>query len=155
MIIAHIESNVKGCKNLHTMLFSLYTITHSLSTSISIGSYPFISWFTVIGFYQLNMNWAIAGFHCHAIENKINIKTIPQIWSRIWDVKGSKCTKILTKIQVSAIFHIQYIQRIDLPYLTYRALYGDTTFRYTTGWATNNAWRLETTKETSVFEFCY
>ena len=69
MIIAHIESNVKGCKNLRIMLFSLYTITHSLSTSISIGSYPLISWFTVIGFYQLNTNWAIAGFHCHAIEN--------------------------------------------------------------------------------------
>ena len=76
ILIAPIGSNVKGRKNLSTMLFSLYTITRSLSTSISIGSYPFISWFTVIDFYQLNTNWAMAGFHCHAIENKINIKTI-------------------------------------------------------------------------------
>ena len=76
ILTAPIESNVKGRKNLSTMLFSLYTITRSLSTSISIGSYPFISWFTVIDFYQLNTNWAMAGFHCHAIENKINIKPI-------------------------------------------------------------------------------
>ena len=73
ILIAPIGSNVKGRKNLSTMLFSLYTITHSLSTSISIGSYPFISWFTVVGFYQLNTNWAMAGFHCHSIDMVQNL----------------------------------------------------------------------------------
>ena len=55
----------------------------------------------------------LAGFQCHAI--KIKIKTIQQIKSRIWEMKGGKYTKTLANIWVEGIIRIRHIRGNVLP----------------------------------------
>ena len=52
------------------------------------------------------------------------MKTIRQIKSRIWEIKGGKYTKTLAKIWVKRIIRIRDIRRNVLPKFI-RALYGD------------------------------
>ena len=59
----------------------------------------------------------IAGFQCHAIQNKNQNRSIDQ--SRIRERKECKYAKTLAKIQVTIIFLMQDMRRI------YRDLYGD------------------------------
>ena len=126
ILIAPIGSNVKGRKNLSTMLFSLYTITHSLSTSISIGSYPFISYRFLSVEHELGYGRFSLSFNRYGPE------------SGKWkDLNVLRSLPRFRSVQFS-IFNI--FRELIYP-IYYRALYGDTTFRYTTGWATNNACR--------------
>ena len=59
----------------------------------------------------------IAGFQCHAIQNrsKIKIKTIRQIKSRIWEMKGGAYTKTLAKIWVEGIIRTRDIRGMVYP----------------------------------------
>ena len=52
------------------------------------------------------------------------MKTIRQIKSRIWEIKGGKYAKTLAKIWVKRIIRIRDIRRNVLPKFI-RALYGD------------------------------
>ena len=45
--------------------------------------------------------------------SKIKIKTVQQIKSRIWAMKGGKYAKALAKIQISAGFYKRDIRRND------------------------------------------
>ena len=53
----------------------------------------------------------------HAIQNrsKLKIKTIRQIKSRIWEMKGGRFTKTLAKIWVEGIIRIRDIRANGLP----------------------------------------
>ena len=51
----------------------------------------------------------------HSKQIKIKIKTVQQIKSRIWEMKGGTYTKTLAKIQVKGIFRIRDIRRYFLP----------------------------------------
>ena len=51
----------------------------------------------------------------HSKQIKIKIKTVQQIKSRIWEMKGGKYAKTLAKIQVRGVFRIQDIRRNVLP----------------------------------------
>ena len=51
----------------------------------------------------------------HSKQIKIKIKTVQQIKSGIWEMKGGKYTKTLAKIQVRGIFRIRDIRRNVLP----------------------------------------
>ena len=53
---------------------------------------------------------------------KIKIKTVQQIKSRIWEMRGGTYTKTLAKIQVRGIFRIRDIRRNVLPKLIYLLL---------------------------------
>ena len=50
---------------------------------------------------------------------KFKIKTVQQIKSGIWGMKGGKYTKTLAKIQVKKIFRIRDILRNVLPKFIY------------------------------------
>ena len=51
----------------------------------------------------------------HSKQIKIKIKTVQQVKSGIWEMKGGKYTKFLAKIQVRRIFRIRDIRRNVLP----------------------------------------
>ena len=51
----------------------------------------------------------------HSKDIKIKIKTVQQIKSRIWEMKGGNYAKTLAKIQVRGIFHIRDTRRNILP----------------------------------------
>ena len=51
----------------------------------------------------------------HSKQIKIKIKTLQQIKSGIWEMKGGKYTKTLAKIQARRIFRIRDIRRKVLP----------------------------------------
>ena len=53
----------------------------------------------------------------HSKQIKIKIKTVQQIKSGIWEMKGGKYTKILAKIQVRGIFRIRDVRRNVYPNL--------------------------------------
>ena len=61
----------------------------------------------------------ISGFQCHAIQNRSKQKSKP---FRIWRKKEGRYAKLLTKIQVTAIFLEQDMQRKDFTQI-YRDLY--------------------------------
>ena len=86
----------------------------------------------------------IAGFQCHAIQNrsKIKIKTIWQIKSRIWEMKGGKYTKTLAKIWVEGIICIRDIRGNVLP--KFIELCTETPCWSSSGWAPT--WRTTTNR---------
>ena len=53
----------------------------------------------------------------HSKQIKIKIKTVQQIKSGIWEMKGGKYTKILAKTQVRGIFRIRDVRRNVYPNL--------------------------------------
>ena len=85
---------------------------------------------------------ATAGFQCHAIQNrsKLKIKTILQIKSRIWEMKGGKYTKTLAKIWVEGIIRIRDIRGNVLP--KFIELCMETPYWSSSRWAPT--WRKET-----------
>ena len=91
----------------------------------------------------------ITGFQCHAIQNrsKKKIKPVQQIKSDQNQKIEDKHTKTLPKIQVTAIFPEQDMQR-DFFTQIYRDLHGDAMLVP----VQMGVWKQ---KETSVTEFCY
>ena len=63
-------------------------------------------------------------------------KTIRQIKSRIWVMKGGKYTKILAKIWVEGMIRIRDIGGNVLPKFIVRALYGDAMLEFI--WMSSN-----------------
>ena len=86
----------------------------------------------------------IAGFQCHAIQNrsKIKIKTIRQIKSRIWEMKWGKYTKTLAKIWVEGIIRTRDIRGNGLP--KFREICMQTPCWSSSGWAPT--WPTETNR---------
>ena len=78
----------------------------------------------------------------HSKQIKIKIKTVQQIKSRIWEMKGGKCAKTIAKIQVRGIFRIRDIRRNVLP--KFIELFMETPCWCPSGWAPT--WRTETNR---------
>ena len=78
----------------------------------------------------------------HLKQIKIKIKTVQQIKSGIWEIKGGKYTKTLAKIQARRIFRIRDIRRNVLPKFTQICM--ETPCWCPPGWAPT--WRTETNK---------
>ena len=78
----------------------------------------------------------------HSKQIKLKIKTVQQIKSRIWEMKGSKYTKPLAKNQVRRIFRIRDIRRNVLS--KFIEICMETPCWCPPGWAP--AWRTETNK---------
>ena len=70
--------------------------------------------------------------------------------SRIWEMNESKYAKIITKMQVGAIFHIQDIQRNVLPKFTELCVEMPCCPQ-----SERNQYGSKKPTETSVTEFCY
>ena len=72
--------------------------------------------FRIIKQGKFSSNFRIAGFQCHAIQNRSKSKSKPfNRKSGIWEIKGGKYTKTLAKIQARRIFRIPDIRRNVLP----------------------------------------
>ena len=78
----------------------------------------------------------------HSRQIKIKFKTVQQIKSGIWKMKGGKYTKTLAKIQVRRIFRIRDIRRNVLP--RFIEICRETPCWCPPGWAPT--WRTETNK---------
>ena len=73
---------------------------HGRFMGCTVNGFLLYCWFSVSG---------------HSKLIKIKIKTVEQIKSRIWEMKGGKYAKTLAKIQVRGIFRIRDIRRNVLP----------------------------------------
>ena len=61
----------------------------------------------------------------HSKQIQMKIKTVQQIKTRIWEIKGDTYTTTLAKIQVRGIFRKRDIRRPVFNTQTYRDFYGD------------------------------
>ena len=88
------------------------------------------------------VNYCWFSVSCHSKQTEIKIKTVQQIKSGIWEMKGRKYTKFLAKIQARRIFRIRDIRRNVLP--KFIAICMESPCWCPPGWAPT--WRTKTNK---------
>ena len=111
--------------------------------------WPKVHWVNSPVLHQLSNCWFSVS--CHSKQSKIKIKTVQQIKSRIWEMKGGKYAKTLTKIQVRGIFRIRDIRRNV--FTTVIEICMETPCWYPSGWTPTQ--RKETNRNITVTEFWY